>query len=78
MGLDSPAPSPQQPQHESPGGRRKGFFSMFSEGQDPAGALPAVSRFLPGKRRNNQGAPGSSEMGSMERPALSRLGEEVV
>lgn len=77
MGLGEPAPSPEQQQQENPGGRRKGFFSMFSEGQAPGGAMPSVSRFLPGKRRNNQGVQGSSEMGSMEKPGLSRLGEEV-
>lgn len=70
VGLDEAGSQPQQ-QQGNPGGRRKGIFSMFSEGRDSGGGSPAVSRFLPGRLRNQSGQ--GAELRSMERPSESRL-----
>ena len=66
VGLDEPGSPQQQQQHGNPGAKRRGIFSMFSEGQDASGGSPAVSRFLPGRRRNQAGQ--GSELRSMEGP----------
>ena len=71
VGLGEPAPSQQAP----PGGQRRGLFSMF-EGQDSGSGSPAVSRFLPGRRRNQSGQ--GAELRSIEGEERSRVGEEVV
>ena len=70
VGLDEAGSQPQQ-QQGSAGGKRRGIFSMFSEGQDSGGGSPAVSRFLPGRRRNQSGQ--GAELRSMEGPGESKL-----
>lgn len=73
VGLGEPVQ--QQPQQGPPGGKRRGIFSMF-EGQESGGGSPAVSRFLPGRRRNQSGQ--GAELRSFEGEERARAGEEVV
>lgn len=76
VGLGEPAQQlHQQQQQGPPGGKRRGIFSMF-EGQDSGSGSPAVSRFLPGRRRNQSGQ--GAELRSIEGEEMSRSGEEVV
>lgn len=75
VGLGDPAQQQHQQQQGPPGGKRRGIFSMF-EGQDSGSGSPAVSRFLPGRRRNQSGQ--GAELGSIEGEGRSRAGEEVV
>ncbi|PKS10590.1 hypothetical protein jhhlp_002344 [Lomentospora prolificans] len=68
VGLDEPAS-----QHAP--SKRRGLFGMFSEAQEPSPNGPAVSRFLPGKRRRGQSGL-VAELGNMERLRSSASYEE--
>ena len=71
VGLDEPAAQPRQ--QANPGGRRRGIFSMFSEGADSGGGSPVVSRFLAGRR--NQSGQGA-ELRRIEEPEGGGLRSE--
>ncbi|SPN97202.1 uncharacterized protein DNG_00716 [Cephalotrichum gorgonifer] len=72
VGLDDGGP----PQQAHPGGKRRAIFSMFYEGQDPGSSSPAVSRFLPGRKRNQSGQ--GAELRKMEGPGTPKSSEGVV
>lgn len=61
---------------DKPQPRKRGFFSKFSESQDPS-SQPAVSRFLTTHSRKRAPSGQGAELGSMHQPQVVTVGQEM-
>lgn len=62
----------KQQSHQSQQPKKRGFFSKFSESQEPSSHshMQSMSRFIPGRKRAQSGQ--GAELGNMERPPSSQ------